>query len=104
VPAGCPGTRTSCLDRQAAQKQVGAHAHPADETTGWTAAPGLRSSWTFHSSSVALSIAGIAVVGSLLGSWLSSRVPERGLRKGFGIFVLVMAALVVIQETLKTLG
>ena len=53
---------------------------------------------------LALSIAGIAVVGSLLGFWLSSRVPERGLRKGFGIFVLVMAALVVIQETLKTLG
>src|SRR5699024_1081812 len=53
---------------------------------------------------LALSIAGIAVVGSLLGFWLSSRVPERGLRRGFGIFVLVMAALVVIQETLKTLG
>lgn len=50
---------------------------------------------------LALSIAGVAVIGSFLGFWLSSRIPERGLRKGFGIFVLAIAAVVITEETLQ---
>ena len=53
---------------------------------------------------LALSIAGVAVIGSFLGFWLSGRIPDRGLRKGFGVFVLVIAAVVVIEETLQLLG
>jgi uncharacterized membrane protein YfcA len=39
-----------------------------------------------------------AVVGSLLGARLTSRVPEAALRKGFGYFVLLMGAFVLYQE------
>lgn len=51
-----------------------------------------------------LSIAAIAVVGSFFGFWLSGRIPDRGLRKGFGVFVLLIAAVVVVQETLQLIG
>ncbi|MDN6529948.1 MAG: sulfite exporter TauE/SafE family protein, partial [Brevibacterium sp.] len=54
--------------------------------------------------SLALSIAGLAVAGSFIGFWLSNRLPGQGLRRGFGIFVLVIAAVVVIEETLQLLG
>lgn len=53
---------------------------------------------------LALSIAGAAVVGSFLGFWLSGHVPDRGLRKGFGVFVLVIAAVVIVEETLRLIG
>lgn len=39
-----------------------------------------------------------AILGSLLGSRLAGRIPENVLRKGFGIFVLVMGAFVLVQE------
>ncbi|WP_067599104.1 sulfite exporter TauE/SafE family protein [Nocardiopsis listeri] len=39
-----------------------------------------------------------AIAGSLVGSLLTSRVPEAALRKGFGGFVLVMGVLVLTQE------
>ncbi|MBE0010988.1 MULTISPECIES: sulfite exporter TauE/SafE family protein [unclassified Arthrobacter] len=39
-----------------------------------------------------------AVVGSLIGSRLAGRIPEAALRKGFGIFVLVMGVFVLVQE------
>ncbi|MDO8144001.1 MULTISPECIES: sulfite exporter TauE/SafE family protein [unclassified Isoptericola] len=39
-----------------------------------------------------------AVVGSLVGARLSSRVPEAALRRGFGYFVLVMGVFVLVQE------
>ncbi len=39
-----------------------------------------------------------AVVGSLLGTLLTSRVPEVALRKGFGFFVLGMGVFVLSQE------
>ncbi|WP_299169865.1 sulfite exporter TauE/SafE family protein [uncultured Arthrobacter sp.] len=39
-----------------------------------------------------------AVLGSLIGSRLAGRIPEAALRKGFGIFVLVMGVFVLIQE------
>ncbi|MBP2214998.1 sulfite exporter TauE/SafE family protein [Arthrobacter sp. CAN_C5] len=39
-----------------------------------------------------------AVVGSLIGSRLTGRIPEAALRKGFGIFVLFMGVFVLVQE------
>ncbi|MDF9279034.1 sulfite exporter TauE/SafE family protein [Arthrobacter sp. EH-1B-1] len=39
-----------------------------------------------------------AVLGSLIGSRLAGRIPEAALRKGFGIFVLVMGVFVLVQE------
>lgn len=39
-----------------------------------------------------------AVAGSLVGARLATRVPEAALRRGFGIFVLVMGVFVLTQE------
>ena len=39
-----------------------------------------------------------AVVGSVAGAWLAGRIPEAALRKGFGVFVLVMGVFVLVQE------
>ena len=39
-----------------------------------------------------------AVVGSLLGARLAGKIPEAALRRGFGIFVLLMGAFVLVQE------
>ncbi len=39
-----------------------------------------------------------AVVGSLIGARLTTRVPEAALRQGFGYFVLVMGVVVLTQE------
>ncbi|MDN5900868.1 MAG: sulfite exporter TauE/SafE family protein [Brachybacterium sp.] len=39
-----------------------------------------------------------AIVGSLAGARLAGRIPEAALRTGFGIFVLVMGVVVLIQE------
>ena len=39
-----------------------------------------------------------AVLGSLLGSRLAGRIPEATLRKGFGVFVLLMGVFVLTQE------
>lgn len=43
-------------------------------------------------------ISAVAVAGSLLGALLTPRVPEAALRRGFGIFVLVMGVFVLTQE------
>ncbi|MBB6122141.1 hypothetical protein FHS13_004130 [Nocardiopsis algeriensis] len=45
-----------------------------------------------------------AVVGSLAGALLTSRVPEALLRKVFGVFVLVMGVFVLTQELPAPLG
>ncbi len=45
-----------------------------------------------------------AVLGSLLGSRLAGRIPEALLRKGFGVFVLVMGVFVLIQELFDATG
>jgi len=45
-----------------------------------------------------------AVVGALAGAKLASRVPEGALRRGFGVFVLVMAGYIVWRETGATLA
>ncbi len=41
---------------------------------------------------------GIAVVGILLGSWLSKRIPGEKLKPAFGWFVLVMGTYIIIKE------
>lgn len=45
-----------------------------------------------------------AILGSLLGSRLAGRIPEVLLRKGFGVFVLVMGVFVLIQELFGSIG
>lgn len=47
---------------------------------------------------IVLAFTATAIAGSFAGVALAGRVPERALRKGFGIFVLVMGAFVLIQE------
>jgi uncharacterized membrane protein YfcA len=39
-----------------------------------------------------------AILGSLVGTRLAGRIPEAALRKGFGVFVLVMGVFVLVQE------
>lgn len=45
-----------------------------------------------------LGVTASAVVGSFVGARLAGVVPEQALRKGFGVFVLAMAAFVLVQE------
>ncbi len=45
-----------------------------------------------------LSITAAAIAGTLLGSRLAGRLPDAALRTGFGWFVLVMGALVLVQQ------
>jgi hypothetical protein len=47
---------------------------------------------------LAASITGAAVAGSFAGSALAGRVPQEGLRKGFGVFVLVMAVFILVKQ------
>ena len=48
--------------------------------------------------SLVLAVTAAAIAGSLLGAKLAGRIPETALRKGFGWFVLVMGAFVLIQQ------
>ncbi|RNE49645.1 sulfite exporter TauE/SafE family protein [Corynebacterium alimapuense] len=45
-----------------------------------------------------LGVTGMALIGALIGARLTSVVPEAALRKGFGVFVLVMGIFVLSQE------
>ena len=47
---------------------------------------------------IVLAFTGAAVAGSFFGTMLTGKIPENTLRKGFGIFVLVMGAFVLTQE------
>lgn len=47
---------------------------------------------------VVLAFTAIAVAGSFLGAALAGRIPETALRKGFGVFVLVVGGFVIVQE------
>lgn len=47
---------------------------------------------------IVLAFSATALIGSLFGSKIAGIVPEKALRKGFGIFVLVMGAFVLVQE------
>ena len=49
---------------------------------------------------VTLAFTGIAVVGSIIGARLASAVSPTTLRRGFGIFVIVMAVLILTKELL----
>lgn len=57
-----------------------------------------------HASHVAIDyklaaiVAASAVVGTLVGTQFASKIPAQTLRKGFAIFVLVMAAFVIYRE------
>ncbi len=45
-----------------------------------------------------LGVTAAAVVGSVIGGRLAGKVPEAALRKGFGVFVLVMGGFVLVQQ------
>ncbi|PLC12029.1 hypothetical protein AUQ48_07035 [Kocuria flava] len=45
-----------------------------------------------------LSVTAAAIAGSVVGARLAGVVPEAALRKGFGVFVLVMGVFVLVQE------
>lgn len=47
---------------------------------------------------IVLTFTAVAVAGSFVGTALAGRLPERALRVGFGIFVLLMGAVVLAQE------
>jgi uncharacterized membrane protein YfcA len=47
---------------------------------------------------VVLAVTAMAIVGSFIGTGLIGRIPERALRKSFGVFVLVMGFVVLAQE------
>lgn len=49
-------------------------------------------------------VTAVAVAGSLLGARLVPLVPEAALRRGFGVFVLVMGVVVLVQELPATAG
>lgn len=53
---------------------------------------------------IVLAFTGAAVAGSFIGTMLADRIPEHALRKGFGIFVLAMGALVLTQEIPKIIA
>lgn len=48
--------------------------------------------------SLAAGFTAVTVVGSLIGTALSAKIPASSLRRGFGVFVLVMAVLVLGRE------
>lgn len=48
-----------------------------------------------------LSVAGIAVIGLFIGMKLSKRVSEAALKKGFGVFVLLMGTFILIDQIQK---
>ena len=47
---------------------------------------------------VTLGVTAFAVAGSYLGARLAGRIPPAALRRGFGVFILAMAALVLAKE------
>lgn len=47
-----------------------------------------------------ISISAIAVVGILIGSYLSTKIEGKKLKSGFGWFVLVMGIYIIVKETL----
>jgi len=53
---------------------------------------------------VVLAVTATAIVGSFIGTALVGRIPERTLRKSFGVFVLVMGAVVLAEEIPRIVG
>ena len=44
---------------------------------------------------------GLSIVGSMIGASFIGKVPERKLKKGFGVFVLAMAVFVLGEQILS---
>ncbi|MGM1030449.1 MAG: sulfite exporter TauE/SafE family protein [Actinomycetota bacterium] len=66
---------------------------------GLAAQPGLADvPWA-----LVLPFAAIAIVGALLGSTLTGRIPDRMLRRAFAGLVLVVAAAIIVQQLLPLL-
>lgn len=67
---------------------------------------GLAGYMTTVSSDWALvvTVTALTVAGSFIGALLTSRVPETALRKGFGVFVLLMGVFVLVQELSEPFG
>lgn len=53
---------------------------------------------------LALAVTAAAVLGSLGGATLASRLPQRLLRRGFAWFVVVMAVFILVQEVPRAFG
>ena len=53
---------------------------------------------------IVLAFTGVAVAGSFIGATLAGRIPEKALRRGFGVFVLVVGAFVLVQEIPKLIA
>ena len=51
--------------------------------------------------SLLMTITGIAVIGLFIGMYFSKKVSEKGLKKGFGYFVLVMGTFILIDQINK---
>jgi uncharacterized membrane protein YfcA len=49
---------------------------------------------------IVLAVTGAAVVGSFFGGKLVGRIPPAALRRGFGVFIIVMAVVVLAKELL----
>lgn len=47
---------------------------------------------------IVLAFTAVAIGGSFIGTALAGKIPEKTLRKGFGVFVLVMGMIVLAQE------
>lgn len=47
---------------------------------------------------IVLAFTAVAIAGSFAGVGLAGRIPERALRTGFGVFVLIMGGFVLFQE------
>lgn len=53
---------------------------------------------------IVLAFTGAAIAGSFAGVAVAGKIPERALRRGFGVFVLIMGVFVLIQEVPALLG
>jgi uncharacterized membrane protein YfcA len=47
---------------------------------------------------VTLAVTAAAVIGSLVGGRLAGRIPPAALRRGFGIFIIAMAMVILVKE------
>ncbi|MCE2773658.1 MAG: sulfite exporter TauE/SafE family protein, partial [Bacteroidetes bacterium] len=45
-----------------------------------------------------LTVTGLAIVGIFIGNYLSTKIDSNKLKKGFGWFVLVMGAYIIVKE------
>lgn len=57
---------------------------------------GLEVNWN-----MLLSVLAVALIGLVTGSFLSEKVSEKKLKKGFGYFVLIMGALILVDQIKK---